>query len=108
MKNITLNVYNDDKKTVKKVLIANEYDLEFGTIRKLMKLLKIENAANTFDIIKTLDEVWEEITAVLNTVFPEATDEDWNAVKVKELLPVVVQIVKYSLSLALSIPTEKN
>lgn len=108
MKNITINVYESDMKTVKKTLIAREYDLSFGTIRKLMKLLKIENAADSFELLQIIDNAWEEITEILDTVFDEATEDDWNFVKLKELLPALVAITKYSLSAALKIPTEKN
>lgn len=108
MKNITINVYESDMKTVKKTLNASEFDLSFGTIRKLMKLLKIENAADSFELLKIIDEAWEEITEILDTVFIEATENDWNHVKVKELLPALVVIAKYSLTTALKIPTEKN
>lgn len=108
MKNITINVYESDMKTVKKTLSAREYDLSFGTIRKLMKLLKIESAADSFELLQIIDDAWEEITEILDTVFAEATEDDWNYVKLKELLPALVSITKYSLSAALKIPTEKN
>lgn len=108
MKNITINVYERDMKTVKKTLIASEYELSFGTIRKLMKLLNIESAEDSFELLRIIHEAWDEITEVLDLVFIEATEDDWNNVKVAELLPALVQISKYSLKAALKIPTEKN
>lgn len=108
MKNITINVYERDMKTVKKTLIAREYDLSFGTIRKLMGLLRLESAEDSFELVKIVHEAWDEITEVLDLIFIEATDEDWDNVKVAELLPALVAISKYSLKAALKIPTEKN
>lgn len=108
MKNIKLNVYGDDGKTVVKTLSGTEYDLTFGTIRKLMALLKIDKANNTLDLLARINDAWDDITKILDNIFEEATEEDWAHVKVKELLPVIVSIVKYSLAQALTIPTEKN
>lgn len=106
MKNITLNVYDDEK--VVKTLVASEYKLKFGTVRKLMKLLNLDNTDNSLELLRTINETWDELTAILNKVFDTATEDDWDNVYVEELLPVVVQIAKYSLSQALHIPTEKN
>lgn len=108
MKEYKLNVYADDGVTVVKTLTGTEFDLTFGTVRKLMKLLKIDKAENSFDLLVILNDAWEEITSILGKIFTDATDDDWDHVNLKELLPVVVQITKYSLSKALSIPTEKN
>lgn len=108
MKEYKLNVYADDGVTVVKTLTGTEFDLTFGTVRKLMKLLKIDKAENSFDLLVILNDAWEEITAILGKIFADATDDDWDHIKLEELLPLVVRIAKYSLSKALSIPTEKN
>ena len=108
MNNLTLNIYSADGKTIEKTLSATEFDLTFGTIRKLMKLLKIEKTTDSMQLLTTIMSVWDDVTDILSRIFPEATDDDWNNVKVKELLPAIVSIAKYSLAQALHIPTEKN
>lgn len=40
---ITIKVYEKDKKTVKKECKADTIDLEFGTVRRLMALLDYKN-----------------------------------------------------------------
>lgn len=106
--NIKLNVYNEDWSAVTKTLSATTTKIGFGTIRKLMKLLKIEQAASYTDIFNILGDVWDDVINLLGRIFPEATEEDWEHVSIDELLPTIIAITKYSLTHANKIPTEKN
>lgn len=108
MNEFKANVYDVKGVTVVKTLKSTEADLSFGAVRKLMKLIKIDNIDNTLDMLKAVKEAREEIDDLLGNIFPEATVRDRNNIKVEELLSVFVQIVKYALEKALSIPTEKG
>ncbi len=101
--NLTLSVY--DKNKIVKTVNSTTYDIEFGTVLKLMKLLKIEDAANELDLLKIITNAFEEITKVLSNVFPDMTDEDWNHVRIKELVPVIIEIARFSITETLKIPT---
>lgn len=103
--NLILKIYNDNGNVVKSYESAT-YDLMFGTVKKLMELLKIEDMDNQMEMLKTIYEAWDEIKVVLSGVFPEVTDEDWNHVKVKELLPIIIEIAKYSVTEMFTIPTD--
>lgn len=102
-----LNIY-DSKGNVVKECEANALDLEFGTIRTLMELLNIENVDDTFELLKTIYGAWDQVISILGKVFPDITYEEWEHVIVKELLPVVIDIFKYSFSEMLSIPTDSK
>lgn len=104
----TLNVYADDGVTIAKTYKAGAYDLRFGTVRKLMKLLKVEDMNDTAELFKTIYNAWDEIKAVLDKVFPGVTDDDWDNVKVKELFPTIIGIAKFSVSELFGIPTDPN
>lgn len=104
--NLILKIYDDKGQNVIKTYESTTYDLMFGTIMKLMELLKIEDMDNQMEMLKTIYEAWDEIKIVLSAVFPEVTDEDWKHVKVKELLPIIIQIAKYSVTEMLVIPTD--
>lgn len=107
--NLTLNIYDDKGIEVVKTLNAGAYDLMFGTVVQLMDLLNIENIDDKMQMLKTIYSAWNEIKVVLSGVFPEATEEDWKHVKVKELLPVIIDIAKFSVTEMLDIPVdEKN
>lgn len=106
---IKLNVYDDENKVVK-TATAEVMELKFGSIRSLMKLLNVDNINDTAELLKTVYGAWEQITKILNGCFPDMTDEDWDNVKVSELIPVLMTILKYSFTQMLTIPadTEKN
>lgn len=107
--NLTLNIYDEKGVNIVKTYKSSTYDLMFGTVMSLMDLLKIEDLNNSFELLKVVHSAWAEITAVLSGVFPDVTDEDWKHVKIKELLPLIVSIAKFSISEMLSIPAnEKN
>lgn len=104
--NLILKIYDDKGQNVVKSYESTTYDLMFGTVKKLMELLKIEDMDNQMEMLKTIYEAWDEIKAVLLGVFPEVTDDDWNHVKVKELLPIILDIAKYSVTEMFVIPTD--
>lgn len=104
--NLVLKIYDDNGQNVVKSYESTTYDLMFGTVMKLMELLKIEELDNQMEMLKTIYNAWDEIKVVLSGVFPEVTDEDWTHVKVKELLPIIINIAKYSVSEMFVIPTD--
>lgn len=107
--NLVLKIYDESGKNVVKSYESETYDLMFGTVMQLMELLKIEELDNQLEMLKTIYGAWEEIKTVLAGVFPRATAEDWKHVRVKELLPLIINIAKCSVSEMFTIPTnEKN
>lgn len=104
---LVLNVY-DDNDEITKTCEAKVIDLRFGTIRSLMKLLKVDNIEDTSELLKTLYGAWDQVTKILSQVFPDMEENDWDNVKLSELLPVVIQILKSSFAQILTIPKEKN
>lgn len=106
--NLTLNIYDATGKAIVKTHKSTTYDLMFGTITNLMELLKIEDIDNPFELLKTINGAWGEITAVLSGIFPEVTADEWKRVKVKELIPLIVEIARFSVTEMFTIPTEKN
>jgi hypothetical protein len=106
--NLVLKIYDDSGKNIVKSYESKTYDLMFGTVMKLMELLKVEDMDDQLEMLKTIYGAWEEIKTVLAGVFPEATDDDWKHVRVKELLPMILEIAKFSVTEMFTIPTEKN
>lgn len=105
MNEFTLNVYDDSGEIVK-TCKAVEVDIEFGMIRSLMELLNVESVNDTGDLLRIIYSAWNDVTKVLTRCFPEMEDEDWEHVRLKELVPLVWGILKYSFSEILSLPNE--
>lgn len=104
---LKLNVYDDEDNVIKEVE-AKVVDLRYGTVRRLMELLKVEDINDTAELLKTVYVAWSQVTAILGKVFPEMTDEDWDGVKMGELLPIIMFVLKSSFAQILSIPTDKK
>lgn len=102
---LSLNVY-DEKGEIKKTCEARTVDLEFGTIRALMKVLNVDKMNDSAELLSILYGAWEQVIEVLNKCFPDMEQEDWEHVKVKELLPIVLSILKTSFAEILSIPKD--
>lgn len=102
-----LNVYDVEGNVIKTVEAEN-LDIEFGHIRSIMRLLDVDNINDTWALLKTVYSAWDKLTEVLSQVFPDMEDEDWDHVKIKELVPELLQIVRDSFAEILTIPTEKN
>lgn len=102
-----INVY-DEKGNVAKTCSAEMIDLEFGAVRSIMEILNIESISDTSDILKTVYSAWDQLVRILSQCFPEMEYEDWNHVKLKELLPVIVGILKYSFAEILTIPKDSK
>lgn len=107
MNELTLNVYDDENKVVK-TSKAELVELKFGAIRKLMKLLNIDNINDTAELLKTVYSAWDQLTKILNSCFPDMTEDDWDNVKVSELIPVLMTILKYSFTQMLTIPADSS
>lgn len=104
---ILIHVYDDDDNIVKEC-IAQETSIKFGAVRSIMKLLKVNDQDSAFDVISTVSDVWDQLTAILNRCFPEMEEEDWDNVKLEELVPAVLKIVSGAFGKMQEIPAEKN
>lgn len=103
--NLEIKVYDDDG-NVKKTCIAEMIDLEFGAIRSIMEILNIESVENTSQLLQTVYRAWDQLTKILSRCFPAMEYEDWDNVKLKELMPTLVTILKYSFAQILTIPKD--
>lgn len=105
---IKLNIYAADGKTINRTATSEPFDLSFGAIRKLMSLLKIEKLNDTASILNIINNAWEEIIKILSEAFPDITDDEWDCIKLNELVPAVIGIAKEALTGVNSLPREKN
>ena len=107
MENIVLNVYDDDDNIIKTVE-ATDATIKFGLVRKLMKLLNIDEMEDTHEILLVVMDSWDIVTALLGKFFPDMTDDDWDNVKIDELIPAVLALLKSSFVETLKIPKDPN
>lgn len=109
MKNeLVLKVYEEDFETVKKEVTVKAGKIPFGLVRKIMKLLKIEEAKDLNSVVEVIDVIWEDLLKVLRIILPEMEEKDWDYVDTGELVSVLVGMLKHYFKGLINIPTEKN
>lgn len=104
---LKITVYDNNDNAVKECK-AQTVDIRFGQISAIMELVDIEAMDNSMELLKTVRKAWKQLTRILSKIFPDMEDDDWENVSVKELLPVVVVIIKDSIAEMLAIPKSKN
>lgn len=107
MNELILNVYDEDDNVIKSCK-AQFTDIRFGVVRKLMAVLNIENIDDTAQLLKIVYDAWDKLTVILSKCFPDMEDADWDNVKLAELMPVLVEIIKATFRKMTSVPSEKN
>lgn len=108
MEKVTINVYDNNGNIVKTCEADKHIDIEFGTVRALMELLNIEDVPDTVTLMRVIYNAWDQLINVLNQCFKDMIYEDWEHVKINELIPVLFEIIRYSFSEMMNIPQEKN
>lgn len=104
---LKITVYDDNDKAVKECK-AQTVDIRFGQVSAIMELMDVENINDSAELLKTIHKAWKQLIKILSKVFPDMEDNDWDNVSLKELLPVVVAILKTSFAEMLTIPKSKN
>ena len=104
---LKITVYDDYDKAVKECK-AQTVDIRFGQVSAIMELMDVENINDSAELLKTIHKAWKQLIKILSKVFPDMEDDDWDNVSLKELLPVVVAILKTSFAEMLTIPKSKN
>jgi hypothetical protein len=104
---LKITVYDKDDKVVKECT-AQTIDIKFGQVAALMELMDVENVNDSVELLRIVHKAWKQVIAILSKVFPDMNDDDWENVSMKELLPVVVTILKSSFSEMLTIQKSKN
>lgn len=99
---LKLDVYAYDEKTgrtsqneVAKTVTAQPYDIMFGTVEDILGLLDAVNSDDDSAIIGAVVDNWEKLTVLMLDVFPDLEPTDVRNIKVRDVVPVMVELFKY-------------
>lgn len=109
---LKLNVYK--KKEVEKTYTADTYDLMFGTMEDFIEIIDLEklsdsNSPEFLSAVGTL--VTKGITKLkplLMDIFDGLTEEELRRTKTKDLIKIVMTVLKYSIVEIQGASTGKN
>ena len=102
---ITVYDYNDN---VMKECTAQTVDVKFGQVAAIMELLDVESVEDSVQMMRMIKKAWKQLVRILSKIFPDMEDDDWNNVSLKELLPVLILILRDSFKEMMAIPKSKN
>ena len=102
-----INVYDKDKNIIK-TSKAVDTQIRFGSVRKIMALLDMDDLNDTASLFKAIYGAWDEVTYVLTECFPDMEEQDWDNVYINELIPVIVGIAKSSFYKLFEIPSDSK
>ena len=106
MDNITLKVYDENFDTIKKECKAKMVVVPFGLIRKLMTLFDVEKLDDTTQILNVVMSSWDTVVSLLDRVFPDMEENDWDYVDTKELVQIIFSLLKFAFAEMVNIPTD--
>lgn len=97
---LMLNIYKNSRE-IEKSYEADTYDLMFGTIEDIMSLLdgfSLDEDGNEGDLLELVKNGMGMLKPFLKDIFPYVTDEELRMTKVKELVPLFIDIFKFAFS----------
>lgn len=87
-----LNIYKDQK-TIEKTYEAETYDIMFGTVEDLFRVLEdVKDISDETQIFEIVRKNWDKVSELLRDIFPGLTKEELRHVKIRELLPLFVEL----------------
>ena len=95
MADLRLNIYNG--KTIEKTYVAEEIDIMFGTVEDLLDVIDFDNLSDEKEVVKVVIKTLNNLKPFLKQIFDGLTDEEIKRTKVKELIPLFVDIVTYTM-----------
>ena len=96
-----LNIY--EKKEVVKTYEAETYELMFGTVEDILRLIKIDDMKSGSDteIIKMVGSMLigglDDVKFLLFDVFDGLTDDELRKTRISEIAGVLVEVVKFAI-----------
>ena len=95
MADLKLNIY--DGKSIEKTYVAEEIDIMFGTVEDLLDAIDFDNLNDEKEVVKVVIKTLNNLKPFLKQIFDGLTDDEIKRTKVKELVPLFVDIVKYTM-----------
>ena len=96
MAELKLNIYKG--KEIEKTYTAEEIDIMFGTVEDLLDVIDFDKLNNESEVVKVVIKVLNQLKPFLKQIFDGVTDDEIKRTKVKELVPLFVEIVKHTLA----------
>lgn len=95
---LLLNIYSAETKVIVKQYTAETVDIMFGTIEDLIDIIDVEKLGDNLEWAKVIALSMKKLKPLLKEVFVGVTDEELKNTKIKELVPLFINIFKFMTS----------
>ena len=95
MADLRLNIYNG--KNIEKTYVADEIDIMFGTVEDLLDVIDFDDLNDEKEVVKVVIKTLNNLKPFLKQIFDGLTDDEIKRTKLKELVPLFVDIVTYTM-----------
>lgn len=90
-----LNIYKNQREIEKTYEIDN-YDLMYGTVEDVLSVFDdVEDLSDNMQIFKVIQKNRQKLTDLLKDIFPDLTDDEVRRIKLKELIPLFMNLFVY-------------
>lgn len=93
-----------EKRNVVKTYETENYDLQFGTVEDVMTLFNVDKLKTGSDIelIKIVGEALpkciQTVKPLMKDIFEGLTDDELKNAKMKDIINIIVEVIKYAFS----------
>jgi len=91
---LVLNIYDPETKIIAKQYVAESVDILFGTFEDIIEVVDENKINDNLELAKVIIVSLKKIKPLLKQVFVGLTDEELKNTKVKELVPLFINIIK--------------
>lgn len=91
-----LNIYHGNN--IVKTYEVDNYDLTYGVIEDVIEIIDGKDLENKNDLVNVAIDSFHLLRPLLKQVFDGLTDDELRTVKVRELIVVIVELIKASVA----------
>lgn len=91
-----LNIYKG--KEIIKTYETDDYDLTYGVIEDVIEVIDGRDLENKNDLINVAIDSFHLLRPLLKQVFDGLTDDELRTVKVRELIVIIIELIKASIT----------
>lgn len=95
---LVLNIYDPETKLISKQYTAETVDIMFGTVEDIIEVIDVEKLSDNMEWVKVITVSMKKLKPLLKEVFVGVTDEELKNTKIKELIPLFINILKYMIN----------
>ena len=90
-----LNVYKNQKE-IEKTYAIDTYDLMYGTVEDILGIFdEVDDFTDNMKLFSVIQKNRTKLNDLLLDIFPDMTEDDLRKIKLKELVPLFIELFNY-------------